>query len=825
MNSKSFSFLVVCLSLAFSRQVFAKVDLPISNNSGLYFLENKGQLSDQNGKKRTDIQFTVQAPGLNIFIGKGQLHYQFTRLSLNERPQDANAGELPADKYGIARLQGTFHTYRLDVELLGANTNAEVISQEQQPYYEAYYLPDCPRGAVAHTFKKVTYKNVYPDIDWVIYTKGDKLEHEFIVGPHGDASKIKLKYSGHTSLKIGKDGGITATTPMGVIDEQAPVCFLANGEKTPSAFKLVGDVLTYDLKGYSGPVLIDPILRWGTYYGPDTSTSSFYTVACHSKYIYTTGLTWANANIATSGVHLSTFGGGATDAYLVKFDSSGARLWATYYGGNGGDWAMAIACDTSGNVYIGGNTGSAAGISTAGATQMAYGGGAWDCFLAKFNDAGALTWGTYIGGSGASYLYGVACDEFGHVYACGDSNDPNNISTAGTFQPVKAGGWDGFLIQYDLAGARQWGTYFGGPSNEFGSVLATFADRVYVAGWTPSTTGIITAGTIHQATLAGTNDMYVMKLTDGGTRLWGSYYGGNGVESTGGIACDKVGGIYLFGSTSSTTGIATAGAAQPAYGGGTSDAFLFRLEPENGLRLWGTYHGGMGDETVTYSRIAADDSLRAFFAGSTTSPTGMATPDAHQNFFAGGDNDAFIAMYNALGTRVWGTYYGGSGRDDARGCAFAQRALYVCGQTTSVDKIATPDGFLPTGGSPSGLFSQGFLVKFAVDTAALPPVDTTTPTDTTLLVGNFNGSASPISIMPNPNNGSFTLSGMLYGMDGAAHITISNVTGRVIAREEAVIRNEAINKQISLGESAPPGIYILSVATKERVLIMKLLKE
>ena len=50
------------------------------NRAPLAFIENKGQVMDQNRQQRPDIQFSIKAaPGLNIFIGNGAIHYQFSK--------------------------------------------------------------------------------------------------------------------------------------------------------------------------------------------------------------------------------------------------------------------------------------------------------------------------------------------------------------------------------------------------------------------------------------------------------------------------------------------------------------------------------------------------------------------------------------------------------------------------------------------------------------------------------------------------------------------------------------------------------------------------
>src|SRR5690606_13393205 len=50
--------------------------------SGLYFIENKGQILDQHNQKREDIDFRlVSGSNVNIFIGGGHVHYQWNSLN------------------------------------------------------------------------------------------------------------------------------------------------------------------------------------------------------------------------------------------------------------------------------------------------------------------------------------------------------------------------------------------------------------------------------------------------------------------------------------------------------------------------------------------------------------------------------------------------------------------------------------------------------------------------------------------------------------------------------------------------------------------------
>ena len=87
---------------------------------------------------------------------------------------------------------------------------------------------------------------------------------------------------------------------------------------------------------------------WATYYGASQDEYGNATVTDASGHIYITGSTYSSSGIASGGFQI-TFGGGQ-DAYLVKFDASGNRLWATYYGGPGYEEGHGVTVDAAGNV-------------------------------------------------------------------------------------------------------------------------------------------------------------------------------------------------------------------------------------------------------------------------------------------------------------------------------------------------------------------------------------------------------------------------------------------------------------------------------------------
>jgi len=325
-------------------------------------------------------------------------------------------------------------------------------------------------------------------------------------------------------------------------------------------------------------------------------------------------------------------------------------------------------------------------------------------------------WGTYYGASAEDRGISCATDANGNVFLAGytASNTGTVIATAGSHQTTFSGGtYDAFLAKFNSNGVRQWATYYGGSGYEQGfSCATTTGGDVYLSGQTDSNTGIATVGS-HQSTFGGgTNDGFLVKFNSGGVRQWATYYGGGGNEFAYCCATDASGNVYMTGQTSSGGGIviATAGSHQSAFGGGSFDGFLVKFN-SSGVRQWGTYYGGTGND-IAYSS-ATDNVGNVYLSGWTNSGTGtiIATPGSHQSVFAG-TVDAFLIKFNSGGVRQWGTYYGGA--NDDRGYSIRADALaniYITGYTDS-----NVGSTIATVGSHQSNFGGGpddvFLVKF-----------------------------------------------------------------------------------------------------------------
>lgn len=664
---------------------------PVVKDNKLFFIENKGQVIDQFRKSRTDIDFRIGGCGVSLFVGNGQLHYQWSN------PIGAVSKE-QSQRVAMSRM---------DVALLGADPHAKVVTENKQDAYERYYSAS-PNEAIAASFQKITYQNVYPNIDWVFYVKDNVVEYDFVVRPGGHVSDIKIQYDGATALHIDDAGKLTATSVMGSINEHAPMSFQADGQKVASAFVLNDNVLSFSVAPYSGTLTIDPTLSWATYYGGSLNDNTRNGTVVGDKYgnVYFGGYTASTTNIATTGSFQDTLTAN-TDGFLVKFNSAGVRKWSTYYGGAASDYVYGVACDPLGRVYICGYTNSTSGIASSGAYQTTLGttGSGQDAFLVKFDTSGARQWATYYGGTATDQGTGVACDAVGNVYLTGYTQSTASIATTGAFQASLGGSQDAFVAKFNSTGTRLWATYFGGTDVDQGLTITCDTFRnVFLAGYTQSSTGIATTGS-YQAIIGGGQDGFVAKFDSTGAQQWASYLGGSGTDRANSINCDAANNVYLAGYASSTAGIATTGSYQAAYGGGVVDGFLAKFTNAGAMK-WSTYYGG---SLADYGWGVSNDVLgNVYLAGQTNSTSGIAVTGTFKDTLDA--QDAYLVKFDSTGSRLWGTYFGGTGVEVGYGvyCNYLSK-VFLGGQTGSTTGLATLGSHQSTYG---GSTYDAFLAEF-----------------------------------------------------------------------------------------------------------------
>jgi hypothetical protein len=482
------------------------------------FEENKGQVTGADAK---NVKFVFKDGNLSMFLMQAGIAYQFNKVTYPEGYKPLDKFASTEERLKIERLQSQIQTetYRMDVNLEGANPNPTIKTEGRSEDYIQYYNHN---ALDVRSYQKVTYYEVYPNIDWVVYINKNaganepKVKYDFIVHPGGDPSQIKLKTEWVEELTSNADGSLTLNNRMGSVTEQRPISF-QDGKDVKTNFMIDNNTISFQLEKFNSntDIVIDPGLLWATYYGGSVGDerSESCTVDGNEN-VYLSGNTQSTSNIASGG-YQNTSGGGR-DAFLVKFNSLGVRQWATYYGGSGEDNGYNCATDMSGNIYLAGSTFSSNNIASGGHRNTQ--GDSANAFLVKFNNAGVRQWATYYGGinfSGSDKDYSggfCAIDGSGNVYLSGNTMSTSNIASGG-YQNTFGGMMDAFLVKFNNAGVRQWATYYGGSGEEITTGCATDGSgNVYLAGSTSSFSNIASGG--HRNTLEGEDDLFLAKFSN-----------------------------------------------------------------------------------------------------------------------------------------------------------------------------------------------------------------------------------------------------------------------------------------------------------------------
>lgn len=751
-------------------------------NQKSFFEQNKGQISSKDGQQ---IKYFLKGNNMTFYLLENGIAYQFTKTEQTPENSFLSPEEIIKSKGKSKDLKT--ETYRIDMILQGANPKAKVTAEKPETATINYYNKNILN---IQRYSQITYHNIYPNIDWVIYVKDNDVEYDFIVKPGGNPNQIQFKNNWAETMDLNKDGSVTMSCRLGKITEKSPVSF-QNGKEIPTKMKLKDGILSFNVASYNPEetLRIDPVISWSTYFG---GTSDDYGSACvvdSSNNVYLTGYTSSNG--LASGGYQNT-NNGNTDAFLAKFSSTGALLWATYYGGSNEDKGKSLAIDAAGNVYMAGETYSTTNIASDDAHQTTLG-GQNDAFLVKFDSNGNRIWATYYGGDFYDEGYSCAVDNSGNVYLSGYAWSNSGITTSGAHQQNPGGSTDAFLVKFDSNGTRQWGTYYGGELWETGYCTTDQSGNVYLTGFTSSTVNIATASA-HQTTLGWGDDAYLVKFDSNGVRQWGTYYGGNDYDWAYFIATDSQGNVYLDGHTGSDSVIATSGAYQETRGG-SYDAFLAKFNP-SGTRIWGTYYGGSQEERASACTVDAADNV--ILTGYTYSENNIASTGTFQTTY-GGSQDAFVAKFDNNGNRIWGTYLGGSGNDYGAFCTTNSSGdVMIAGATNS--------GNYPTFGSYYQSFNAGsvdsFLTILDLNGNVLKVNDTKT---------------NSLKIYPNPTSDFINIQNVENTKYTKSEIF--SMEGRLVYQTK-----EIINHQINVS-NLPKGSYILRLYNNGAVNQFKFIKK
>ncbi len=346
------------------------------------------------------------------------------------------------------------------------------------------------------------------------------------------------------------------------------------------------------------------------------------------------------------------------------------RSWGTYFGDER-FFLKDSKTDRSGNLYIAGvfingNSTSQPVFSTPNSYQPAYGGGESDGFIARFNNAGVLTWATYFGGSDLDNVSGLDFDDLDNVYVVGSTQSAAGIASAGASQGELHGISDFFIARFSEAGNLDWSTYYGGLNEEGvgNNDIYSYLNRIFIShdhsgyfyiGGNSTSPDLGTTGTFQA--LQEESDQIIAKFDNNGSHVWTTYYSFNG--------------NYMLALKATTTALYVRGRinncnpANPTdngyYGSANgyqptalncSNTFLSKFDV-TGQREWSTYYAENNSTSNKSLEVYQD---KVYFTGVSFSNL-VTTPGVFQES-PGLEVPPYLVQFTESGTRDWGTYNG-----------------------------------------------------------------------------------------------------------------------------------------------------------------------
>lgn len=677
-----------------------------SNDNTLCFVENKGQVRNQNNELNQNVLFLFGDNSSSVQLRKTGFSYDI--FQLNNR-----------NKSGIV-------VNRIDVNFKNVNPQMVIQSYDKLELKTNYMKPSYEKAVNIGHFNLVIYKDVYPNIDFEFKkdTESGLFKYDIVLHPGANMNDIQLEYSGFNEIGLINNQLILSTT-IKQLKETIPYSFIGELKREIKVdFSLTEITGNSAIVGFisetqnplNEKLTIDPYpsLSWGKYIGDSLYTEVKGVITDRFGYVYICGSTQSLSNIATSGAHQDTIADSLiNDAFLSKYHKYGGLLWSTYFGGEAEDIAHDVYVDTSFNVFLAGTTFSSTGIIDSIGFQDTLS-GAGDAFIAKFDQNGILKWSTYFGGDSLDQAFKLSTDFLTNVYVTGETGSSTGIAFGNSNQQNLSGIKDGFIAKFDSLGLMQWSTYVGGSGIDEAYGIAFGDTSVYVVGETTSN-DLQTTSSSHQENLNGVTDGFISKFNRDGMFVWQTYFGG---EKKDDLKSVKVlnGNVYFIGSTLSDSNIVDLmqfPQIAQATKSDSTDAYVGKMNGD-GILIWSTYIGGDSVDIGIDLFFELDSSLLIVGTSYSDSIFGIYQGSYQQQ--NNGSGDFFISKIMPTGDFIWSTFYGGTNTENAEAISvFGNTSIYVVGSTKSDSALLTvQDTLYPNifNSELEGIFSK-FLQGFS----------------------------------------------------------------------------------------------------------------
>src|SRR5581483_3388127 len=163
----------------------------------------------------------------------------------------------------------------IKINMIAANPAPKATGEDLQAGKVNYFIGKDPSKWQRNVplYRQVRYENIYPGIDVVYYGNQSRVEHDFVVNPGADPSKIQLDVQGADRLSVDSNGDLVLHKGADEVRLQAPVVYQPFHNLKVSVdgqYKIQNSThVSFSLGQYDKtlPLVIDPVLVYGTFLG------------------------------------------------------------------------------------------------------------------------------------------------------------------------------------------------------------------------------------------------------------------------------------------------------------------------------------------------------------------------------------------------------------------------------------------------------------------------------------------------------------------------------------------------------------------------------
>jgi gliding motility-associated-like protein len=376
-----FTFLFSCLSFAGITDK-GRTSNPFEQK---VFTQNKGQYNTAFVNKT--ILYHARSKGVDFYFTPSGIIYKYDKPVADKKPEHENAKKEEKKIKPVKYISQT-----MELQWLGANKNSFVVPEQMQQFYYTYGYNENGKikNIVAHTFSKITYKEIYPNIDIEIVMPTDKagIKYSLILRPGADLSNVQFNYLDSKGISINPQGDLTIKSIFGDFTDHAPLSFYARtNQKINSSFVVNGNTVKFKTDNYdkTQTIIIDPwqvnpgFAGYNAAYDIDyDNAGNVYAFGSHNpleyaKYDNTGALQWIYVMLGTYYAYgdfavdettgVSYLAEGKTGPTLVHQIDANGLLVAQSPSNDGEMWRMVRNIVT--NEYVIGNSGANAEIMNA----------------------------------------------------------------------------------------------------------------------------------------------------------------------------------------------------------------------------------------------------------------------------------------------------------------------------------------------------------------------------------------------------------------------------------------------------------------------------